>query len=211
MMDLIHSFMFVAPADLILMILNLVIFCRVKRRKKEIARRKRETTRAGKMKVRRQKKRIRDVRNDKVVQFTDEAREMLSSKSSEPGGEVFAAESSNTETFIEMSTESNKGSDTSDVAVGEEDASSSTDQSVVEIAVDIYAAIKPGIYPITDKEFRERYKQFLSSPAAVLGRYDATQCRNKWELQAVFLAKKAVCEHRVADSSWSALLSTLSS
>ena len=29
----------------------------------------------------------------------------------------------------------------------------------MKIAVDIYAVIKPGIYAITDKEFRERYKQ----------------------------------------------------
>ena len=34
----------------------------------------------------------------------------------------------------------------------------------MQIAVDIYAVIKPGIYAITDKEFRERYKQL--SPLA---------------------------------------------
>ena len=34
----------------------------------------------------------------------------------------------------------------------------------MQIAVDIYAVIKPGIYAITDKEFRKRYKQL--SPLA---------------------------------------------
>ncbi|KAL9988715.1 hypothetical protein ACROYT_G003193 [Oculina patagonica] len=210
MLDLIHSFMFLVPADLILMILNLVILCRVRRRKKEITRRKREVRKAGKIKVRRQKKRIRDVRNDKVVQFTDEVHEMLSNKSCGPGGENFAAERSNPETLTEMSTETNKDSDASEVDVDEEDASSSTASATVEeslemtqeearmesatsflfvilsiillivpyicegpqgprcseyvffatqVAANIYAAMKPGIYAITDKEFRERYKQ----------------------------------------------------
>ncbi len=46
MMNLIHSYMLVIPANSILAILNLVIYCRVWRRKKEITRREREVRRA---------------------------------------------------------------------------------------------------------------------------------------------------------------------
>ena len=54
-MELIYRYVFVVPAISILTVLNLVIFFRVKRRKKEITR-KREIRRAGKIKERQQKK-----------------------------------------------------------------------------------------------------------------------------------------------------------
>ena len=132
-MDLIHSFAFVVPADLILTIVNLVVFFRVRRRKKELIRRKREARRAGRMKERRQRKRNGDVKNAEVEQLTEEAQEKLSQKSYEstgPGGEDFAVEtnkqrrtSSNYETSIEISAETNEGSGSSDVDVDDKDQS----------------------------------------------------------------------------------------
>ena len=114
-MNLIHSLVFVVVADLILTIVNLVIFCRVRRRKKELTRCKREVMRAGRMKVQRQTKRVMDVKAVEAEQFTEKAQEMLSSRRCEPGGEDFSVEtnqqqrtSSNPpETMIEMSTETN--------------------------------------------------------------------------------------------------------
>ena len=119
-MSLIHSFALVLPADLILTIVNLVIFCRVRRRKKELTRRKREARRAGRMKGRRQRKRKEDVKNAEVQQLTEEAQEMRSSIICEPGGDATNQQqgtSSNPETLIEMSTETNEGSGGSDVDV----------------------------------------------------------------------------------------------
>ena len=52
---------------------------------------------------------------------------------------------------------------------------------------------------------------YLPLPAAVLGEHNATQRRNKWKLEAVFLTMKSVCEHTVADPRWSPLSQVQSS
>ena len=172
------------------------------------------------MKVRPQRKLFGDTENAEVQQFTEEAQEMLSSKSCESGGEDFNVKisqqnhtsSKHSDTLIEMPTETNKGSNSSDVDgnvdVDEEDDPSSIAQTALEeafdmtreeakiegvtallfvvltlillilfftcedpevcsayvffavqIVVDIYGVIKPGIYAYADKEFRMRYKQ----------------------------------------------------
>ena len=192
--NFIHSYMLVLPANLTLTILNLVIYYRVRRIKKEITR-KQKVRKAGRMKVHRQRKRNGDhAKNAEAQQLTDEAREMLSSKSCEPGGVFPQQMSTRTKTF-------NGGSDSGDVDVVEEDQSA-TEESfgmtreeakiesatssifaflsiivlilpyicdgpgcseyvffTIQIAANIHAVIKPGIYAITDKEFGESYKQ----------------------------------------------------
>ncbi|XP_078384719.1 uncharacterized protein LOC144667183 [Oculina patagonica] len=130
MIDLFHSivsFMFVFPPNLILMILNPIILHRVRRRKKElITRRRRKPTRPGRNNVRRQRRRTRGfVKNAKVPQWTKHIQEMVLSQSCDIVLTEFAAEISNPETLIEMSTaETNGGLDNSDVHI---DASSCTD------------------------------------------------------------------------------------
>ena len=138
MMDKIHLFVFVISGDLILTILNLVVFSRFRRRKKEI-KRKREARSAGKMKGEaRRKKCIGDKKYAKVeLQWRKDTQEpMLSSKGwCQPDGEYFPAgaipqQQSNSinpsETLIEMSngnnfTEVDEASDMNEVQVDQED------------------------------------------------------------------------------------------
>ena len=207
-MNLIHIVVFVVPADLILMILNLVICCRIKSRKKEITR-KRKVKKAGRMKVRRQRKQRGDITKvAEVQQMTKVIHEMLSSKSCEPGAENQQTSSNPSDmyTLNEMPTETktfNNSGDSCDADVDEEVADQSALQEnfdmtreeakiesvtsflftilsitllilpyvckgpvckeyvffAVQIVVDIYGVIKPGIYAYADKEFRKRHKQ----------------------------------------------------
>ena len=131
MINKIHLFTFVISGDLILTILNLVVFFRFRRRKREIKRR-REATRAGKLKEARRKKRIGDKKYAKVEQWrNDSQRPILSSNSwCQPAGKYFPAgaipqqrstSSNPSETLIEMSTEVDKVSDSYDVHVDQED------------------------------------------------------------------------------------------
>lgn len=221
MLQLIHAFMFVAPAALILTILNLLAICLVKRRKKEIIGPKR----AERINARRQRK-------IGYVEDLGDVQEMQFSTRLEPGREAdftvretsLQQPSTSTnafETLIEISTKDktlNKGSDSNiGVDVGEpEDAQGSTSVSAqeesfettrteakitsatsvpfailsiiqlilpyvypsynvyllfaIQIAEEIYAVIKPGIYACTDKEFRKRYKTLSPFACCCIGR-----------------------------------------
>ena len=139
MVDLIHRVVFLIPANLILVILNLVIYCQVKRSKKEIAS-IREERRAGRMKVRRQRKQFGDAESAEVQKLTEEVQEMLSSKSRESVRRDFTVENSKqshtsnnpSDTLIEKPTETNEGNDSSDVDVNEDDDPSSIAQTALE-------------------------------------------------------------------------------
>lgn len=74
MIDKIHLFVFMVAGDGILMIVNLVVFFRVRWRKREI-RRKREARRVGKMKEASQKKRIGDKKYTKDEHWQNNAQQ----------------------------------------------------------------------------------------------------------------------------------------
>ena len=147
MMDKIHLFGFMVSGDVILTIVNLVVFCRVRRRKREI-KRKREARRAGKMKEANQKKRIGDKKYTKVEHWRNNAQQepMLSINGwCQPDGKSIPAgaiaqqqnNSSNpSETLIEMS-KGNKNLNDADETNGmydvhvnqEDDGTNSGDES----------------------------------------------------------------------------------
>jgi len=93
MMDKIHLFVFMVSGDVILTILNPVVFFRVRRRKREI-KRKREARRAGEMKEARREKRIGDKKYAKVERWRNDAQQepMLSNNGwCQPDGKYFPA------------------------------------------------------------------------------------------------------------------------
>lgn len=134
-MDKIHLYVFVISGDLILTILNLIVFFRVRRRKKEI-KRKRGARSVGKMKAEaRRKKCIGDKKYAKVEQWRKDTQgPMLSNKGwCQLDGEYFPAgaipqqQSNLSETLIEMSngnkhfTEVDEASNITVVHVDQED------------------------------------------------------------------------------------------
>ena len=154
MMHQIHLYVFVILGDLILTILNLVVFLRFRRRKREI-KRKREAMRAGRMREAHRKRRIEDNKHVKIEQWrTDDAQEPMLSNNGwcQPGGKHFPAgaiphqqsNSSNpSETLVEVSDETkifnevDKANDSCDVHVDQEDGGNITaDESDQEESIE---------------------------------------------------------------------------
>ena len=256
LLSLVHSYVFVVTADLILTILSLVVFIRVKRRGKEMNRYGRHTDRGSPFATIRRQRRVGEAKNvqfihdlQSTVEADQEIKSITSRESSEDdltvqtsqppsssvGPEVLIEMSSvredenilgkNEVTVTDLSTSVVNKSDKGDAKrkkrrqqkpckgiddVEGRDSVNVADQSAreerfdktrkeakimgavslffailsitqlilpmvcpscseyvlyaVQIAVEIYAVIKPGIYASIDTEFRKRYRQL--SPAA---------------------------------------------
>ena len=127
-MDKIHLFVFTVSGDLILTVLNLVVFFRVRRRKREI-KRKREVTSAGKMKEARRKKRIGDKKYAKVEKWRNDGQEPMLSSNGFPAGAVPQQQSNSSnlcETLMSNGNQKNfnevdDASDSYEVRVDQED------------------------------------------------------------------------------------------
>lgn len=138
MMQQIHLYVFVLLGDSILTILNLVVFLRFRRRKREI-KRKREAMRAGRMREAHRKSRIEDNKHVKTEKCRSDAQEP--NGWCQPGGKYFPAgaiphqqsNSSNpSETLLEVSDETkifnevDEANDSYDVHVDQEDGGNIT-------------------------------------------------------------------------------------
>lgn len=141
-MNKIHLYVFVLLGDSILTILNLVVFLRFRRRKREI-RRKREAMGAGRMREAHRKRRIEDNKHVKTEMYRNDAQEPMLSNNGwcQPGGKHFPAgaiphQQSNTsnpsETMLEVSNETkifnevDEANDSYDVHVDQEDGGNIT-------------------------------------------------------------------------------------